>query len=211
MNHTLAERECRTGWLFEDHVAQVLRVKGLDVETPPKSWRATVEDRHAYVNELDMLVNGLRFSVKSRRVKFTSPEDIPNNRNPLFVDAARKWGQKDPTPAAVVCVSQETRAIIWTPCSTAAYWGVKHAYDNVRGFSQDFLTADRSLWHPLDDLVIAASSVWDGTWSVRTGTVQVKSNRIVRTGTDLTLQRFVGTPFHLVRRYATVRPERLLK
>jgi hypothetical protein len=208
-NHALAEAECRLGWTFEDYVAEVLRARGLDVEQPPKSWRATVSDRHKYANELDLLVNGLRFSVKSRRVEFTGdPASIPDNRNPLFVDTVRKWDQRTPEPAAVVCISQFTKGIIWTPVADKQYWRTRFRFDNVRGFSQDFLVADRQLWRPLDDLVHQTHHVWDGHWKVKTGVLGVARNRVVREDTDPKLRHLVGTPFHLVIRHASAKPER---
>lgn len=209
-NHTLAESECRLGWAFEDHVATVLRARGLDVEQPPKSWRATVEDRHKYTNELDMLVNGLRFSVKSRRVEFTGdPASVPDNRNPLFVDTVRKWDRRHPEPAAVICVSQVTKAIIWTPVADKSCWRTRARFDNVRGFMEDFLTADRRLWLPLDSLVHQTRHVWDGKWRTRAGTLAVAKNRVLRQDTDARLRHLAGTSFHLVARYASTKPERV--
>lgn len=203
-NHALAERECRTGWVFEAYVAQCLQARGLDVEVPEKSWRASVEDRHAYENEVDMRVNGLRISVKSRRVAFSCPDDIPQNRNPLFVDTVRKWELMDPEPVAVVCVSQLTKGVIWTPSYRKWQWTAKHARDATRGYSDAFYAADRSLWFPLDDLVREMHSVWDGRWRVRRGVLAVRRNRVVRTGTDTKLLPLVGTSFHQIARVAPV-------
>lgn len=208
-NHALAEREVRTGWLFEDHVAELLRTGGLDVVQPPKTWRADVSQRHDYVNELDLLVNGLRMSVKSRRVRFTCPEDIPSNRNPLFVDTVRKWALKEPEPAAVICVSQETRAAIWTPTAHKARWGTKRAFDQVRRYPDDFMTCDKSLWYPLDELIQHAHSVWDGAWRIRGGILGVKNNCVVHTGTDANLRYLVGRKFHDLLPHASQKPERV--
>lgn len=154
-NHELAEAECRRGWSFEDKVADRLRQGGLRVDQPPKNWRDHVDDRHEYTNELDLLVEGLRMSVKSRRVAFSCPEDIPDNRNPLFVDTLRKWDLRDPEPAAVICISQETDAIIWTSThpDAKARWGRRGAYDAARGYSDQFMTADKSMWYPIETLI----------------------------------------------------------
>lgn len=195
-NHELAERECRTGWFYEDLVANILGDRGLDVKSPPKSWRKDVAQRRAYVNEVDLWVNGLRMSVKSRRVAFECPDTIPRNRNPLFVDTVRKWRMKDPEPAGVICVSQETQAIIWTPVADKAHWGVRQAYDQTREYEDAFMTADRTLWRPLDALVHQLHTVWDGTWSVRTGQVAVEGNCIVLEGTDRHLKHYVGRRFY---------------
>lgn len=210
-NHALAESECRLGWAYEDKVAAVLSDNGLDVEQPPKSWRADVSERRAYVNELDLWVNGLRVSVKSRRIHFTCPDDVPDNRNPLFVDTERKWGLRDPEPSAVVCISQVTDAIIWTSTHPLAKeaWGRAGAWDQTRGYSDTFLTADRSLWSPVSTLVDTLRVVWDGRWKVRTGHVTVASNRVTRQGTDSHLDALVGMPFHEVLRAATVPPVRM--
>ena len=208
-NHALAEAECRLGWAHEDLVATHLRGAGLDVDTPPKSWRADVSERHAYANELDLIVQGLRVSVKSRRVEFTTPDDIPANRNPLFVDTMRKWDQRTPEPVAVVCVSQVTKAMIWTPASRRWQWSVKHAYDNVRGFAQDFWVADRSLWEPIDTLIGWLGPLWDGRWRWPRGVLGVRANRIVRDGTDAGLLYMVGIPFHELVSCVTVKPQRV--
>lgn len=208
-NHQLAESECKTGWEFEDYVATTLRAHRLDVYTPPKSWRADVSQRHGYANELDMLVNGMRVSVKSRRVKFTRPDDIPSNRNPLFVDTVRKWDLKDPEPSAVICISQETRAIIWLPTASRPFWGVKRAFDQVRSYADEFMTADRSLWYSLDDLVQQAQHAWDGVWELVGGKVGVAKNTIVHTGTDPNLRWLVGQKFYELLPHATVKPTKV--
>lgn len=210
-NHSLAEAECRTGWVYEDKVAAYLRREGLHVDQPPKSWRANVQERHAYVNELDLLVSGLRVSVKSRRVEFTCPDDIPRNRDPLFVDTVRKWGLRDPEPKAVVCISQVTDAMIWTsthPDAKAA-WDVQGAFDATRGYADAFLAAGRDLWSPIDTFVEVFRHVWDGVWQTKSGLVRVDRNRIVAEGTAQNLMFYAGTPFWRVALSASVRPTRV--
>lgn len=196
-NHALAESECRTGWAFEDRVAAALRNLGLTVEQPDKSWRANVDDRHRYQNELDLVCQGLRLSVKSRRVAFESPDTIPDNRNPLFVDTVRKWAIKTPEPWAVVCISQSTNAIIWLPTNTRSHWGVVNRYDYTRGYADDFMTADRSHWRPVTTLPDAIRTTFDGDWWLSTERMTVHAT--VTNGyvahTAPIARKFVGQPF----------------
>lgn len=206
-NHELAERECRTGWEFEAKVAAYLRDAGVHVVEPDKSWRASVEERHDYVNEVDIVANGLRLSVKSRRVRFTSPQDIPDNRNPLFVDTVRKWRELSPVPAAVVCISQETDGMIWLPRTSANEWGVKHAYDQVRGFAQDFYTARRSLWRPMPELADILRSYWDGIWRTKSGPMTVHHGQVTRA--NGVGRRIIGMWWHDVLQHARVMPKRV--
>lgn len=211
-NHKLAESECRTGWLFEDIVADRLRRASpkLHVETPPKDWRADVRDRKRYANEVDLWVNGGRLSVKSRRVKFTCPQDVPRNRNPLFVDTVRKWKLKDPEPVAVVCISQETQAIIWTPTSDQKLWGRRHAFDQVRSYADDFMTCDRELWYTFDRLVDQLTSLWDGDWETSKGIIRVVDCLVSLEGTADPLRWLVGQPFWRLAAGATTKPTRVL-
>ena len=198
-NHALAEQLARTGWAFEDIVAADLRAAGIAVEQPPKEWRAVADATQAlqgsYANEVDLTYRGMRLSVKSRNLLFSTPDDIPNNRNPLFIDTERKWAHKHPVPWAVICISQQTKAIIWLPvAATQAHWGTRQAYDRTRGYADQFMTADRSLWQPWVTLPTALRTAQDGYWllgNARHNTmVQVHNGVVVNGG-----MHFTGRPF----------------
>jgi hypothetical protein len=160
---------------------------------PPKEWRSNVEDRHRFVNEIDLFVNDLRVSVKSRKVRFTCPEDIPDNRNPLFVDTERKWAKKTPPPFAIVSVSQETEAAIWLNSLTEPQW-VRHTrHDAMRGYSDIFMAAPRELWQPLETLPEAITAAFDGIWELTTNSTQIQvavEHNLISAGP----QKFIGQP-----------------
>lgn len=152
-NHELAEALCKAGWEYEAKVATFLRDAGLEVQEPEKSWRTDAKDAFAgrYANEIDLLVEGQRVSVKSRDLAFTSADDFPFDT--IFVDTCRKWVIKDPAPVAIVCVSQKTDAMIWLPSATRSSWTTRTRWDRVRNYRDTFFEAHKSNWRPIDKLV----------------------------------------------------------
>lgn len=201
-NHTLAESLTRDGWSYETLVCDLLRAEHLLVEAPPKVWRADIADRAQFTNEVDLKCQGRRISVKSRNVVFTSPDDIPDNRNPLFVDTQRKWLAVDPAPYAVVCVSQATRACIWLPESTSPQWTTTARYDATRGYADVFLQADRSLWQPFSAFIMHMRHIDDGVWTLSNAalTLEVSVHSGVIPDPPSVIRKFRGQHFaHLVR------------
>ena len=87
-NDDLFFRELEEGRKWELYVASKLLRAGLWVQVPTKSVRNSIDDVPAYADEADIWVtrkDPAKIEVKSRRVAFTDPDDIPPNRDPSFL------------------------------------------------------------------------------------------------------------------------------
>lgn len=114
-------RELSLGHLWQRHVANFLRLQGLDVTCSPLSVRPSYEERHGY-SDCDMEVCGALVEVKSRRLRFTGLHDLPASCLPLFVDEVPNFGKKDPAPSAYIIVSTVTGAMIVAPVAPTRWW-----------------------------------------------------------------------------------------
>lgn len=95
----------RTGTKFEDYVAQKIAEHGFMVDRPVEivNGRFTQEQK-------DVVVGGMVLEVKSRKLRFTSPQDFPYST--IIVDGAWGFDQKDKKPKLYVFVSQITGAMM---------------------------------------------------------------------------------------------------
>jgi hypothetical protein len=117
-------------------------------------WRDTIDDRHRFSDEFDLRVGvrrPCRVDVKSRRLEFTGPHDYPWST--ALVDTVSGWNAKAIKPAAIVLVSQQTRALAVIRGSTEPDWIVRRRFDNVRRIEDDFYEVQRELLASFDDLV----------------------------------------------------------
>lgn len=208
-NDELAEKLTKEGWSFEQLIFDELSKPEhrLLVEMPEKTWRADSKQafKGSHTNEIDLIANGRRISVKSRKFAFTCPDDIPINRVPLFIDTKRKWEKADPKPAFVVCVSQETSKAIWIDVeSTFDQWTLTEKQDATRGYTDTFMQAKRSLWRPFEELPAIVRAGRDGLWRITFGDVvagvEVKDGFVIEAAP--VLQKFVGQHFIRVVRWA---------
>ena len=124
----------------------------------PKSVRNSIDDAPAYANEADICVtrkSPAKIEVKSRRVEFTGPDDIPSNRRPFFVTTESSWENAGTKPVAVVVVSQQTGGIVVASGKDSGGWERRRYYDQVRGIDDTFLCAPVETLYTFGDLVEA--------------------------------------------------------
>ena len=153
-NDDLFREQLRAGHEYATFVADHLRAAGLTIAVTPMEWRATVEARHEFADEFDLVVGHTRrkiVDVKSRKIDFTGPGDYPYPT--AFVDTVSGWEAKVHRPAAIVLVSQQTNAMAVIPVSTKEQWTRKRRHDNVRNIDDEFFFVRRDLLRPIDDLV----------------------------------------------------------
>ncbi|MDP9438574.1 MAG: hypothetical protein M3P49_07505 [Actinomycetota bacterium] len=154
-NDDLFFRELDEGRRWQLYVASKLLEAGLWVQVPEGSVRDSIEDVPAYANEADIWVTRKRpakIEVKSRRVEFTGPHDIPPNRRPFIVTTESSWNNADTKPIAVVIVSQETRGIVVASSRRSREWEVRYLYDNVRRIHDYFLCTPVERLFTFDEL-----------------------------------------------------------
>lgn len=151
-NDALFTTECRKGHAWERYVASFLSLQGLHVDVKPQHIRNHVSQRHRYKNTVDLSCEGALIEVKSRHLVFHTPSDFPHPT--IFVDTVSGWDAKYPKPDALLCVSQQTGAMICLGTSkTSSQWGVSVKRDHTRGIEDSFYEAPRDLWKPIESLV----------------------------------------------------------
>lgn len=152
LNDELFLQECRTGHFWERHVASFLAQQGLCVELGEQLLREHISQASAYIDTIDLLCEGVPVEVKSRSLTFHTPADVPFVD--VFVDTQKGWDAKTIVPAHVLCISQNTGAMIYLDVEeTRDRWVSRSAYDRVRDFTDVFYYADRKLWHPIEHFV----------------------------------------------------------
>ncbi len=181
--------ELQRGWHYESLVAEKVRAQGLRVFEPPRVCREHVKDRHKFADEVDLFVEDRRVSVKSRRIEFTTPSDIPASRDPLIVSTVRQWHLKSKTPMVVINVSQVTEEWIFLPVQeTAKYWEFMGGFDHIRGFDERWYSAPARLWRPGSEFASWLHSQTTGAYWMqlpyrRPFVVAARNNRVVAEGT----------------------------
>ena len=117
-------------------------------------WRASIAERHAFADEYDLTVGSrrpVRVDVKSRRLRFTGPNDYPWPT--ALVDTVSGWSAKADTPVAIVLVSQEAGGLAVIRASTQDRWSVRRRFDNIRKLEDDFYEVAKDLLATFGDLV----------------------------------------------------------
>lgn len=147
----LFRSECLEGHRWQRVVATYLWAHGLDVELEKPQIREHVSQRHEYLDTLDLRCNGVKFEVKSRRERFVDPASFPFDT--IFVDTVSSWEGKSEKPAAYVCISRPTGAIIWTQGRDSRPWHRLRRFDKVRKITDQFFAAPRDQWEPVDSMV----------------------------------------------------------
>jgi len=132
-------------------IAQRLRTDGLAVVEPEKRFRESFKDRKAFEDEVDLVVNGRRVEVKSRKPVWTTLADFPFPD--IFVDTVKKWDGHAEAPVAMMNICQSTGAIIVVPGKSHALWTRREERDNYSGCLDRFYFAPRSTWATYEQLV----------------------------------------------------------
>jgi hypothetical protein len=89
----LFREQLERGHGYATFVADYLRAAGLTVTVTPMAWRPTVEARHEFADEYDLVVGRTRrkiVDVKSRNLDFTGPADYPYGTAFVSLDGGRR-------------------------------------------------------------------------------------------------------------------------
>lgn len=144
-NDDLFRSEVAEGHKWERRVAEKLAEWGFEVQIGPQTVRESAGQIKDYAKELDLLVEGLRCEVKSRRLTFGGPSDYPYDD--AIVDTVFGFDKKQPEPHLCLCVSQPTGFLIGLPVKrTRPQWTSRHTYDRFRQIEVLNYYADKGLW-----------------------------------------------------------------
>ena len=148
---TTFKKRWEGGEKFTKIIAERLRGDGLDVVEPERSFREEFKDRFKYRDEVDLIVNGLRVEVKSRKPRWTTLDDFPLDG--IFVDTTQKWDGHEETPVATINVCKSTGAIIVVRGNTRPKWTTTVRRDRTSGHESEFYVAPRETWTTYESLV----------------------------------------------------------
>ena len=141
--------ELEKGVETERQVAQLIRAWGHPVTEFGFEFRDSVEHIQQYTeNQTDLIVEGfINVEVKSRTVKFTSPEDYP------FADAAleavRVFEAKKKRPDLYVLHSRVTDRFLVVDARTSDQWVRRSMFDPRRKVRRETLFVPKKLLKPL--------------------------------------------------------------
>lgn len=150
-NDQLFEKELLSGFAWQLLPTAYFRAHGLTVERPDVGVGGAAPSL-AFTDSTDLVVNGRKIECKSRQIWFTSPDTIPANRCPLFIDPLDKYERKTP-PFAYVAISRPTGAMIATHGKRTNEWKVEDRFDSVREIQVTSLGVPRSCWRTMDTLL----------------------------------------------------------
>ena len=153
------ERELEIGRAHEVLVGEALRrhkikctfrTEALDEEDASLTYE---QRREKYRNEKDIVLsNGDIIEVKSRNLDFDDdPDSFPYPT--VFVETISSWKGHDPTPLAVVNISQITGDMLVIMGYGEPNWTVERKFDRVRGIYDTWYMADKEQLETFEFLV----------------------------------------------------------
>jgi hypothetical protein len=159
-NDDLFRRELVKGHRWATQVTERLNAEGIPAELTPFAWRDTIDDRHQFSDEADIVVptrdGPLYLESKSRALRFTEdPGSYPYDT--AFVDTVGGWNKKERPRFAVVLTSQMTEQMLVIPAknSPRPEWTIKDAFDRVRQIPNRWYETPASSLLPFSHLVEA--------------------------------------------------------
>ena len=148
-NKELFTKELAIGRKWQEYVADKLRELGYVAEVPEAVPYEGQEKAGNFIDEEDILVNGLVIEVKSRAYKFTCAADFPFET--IAVDTKKSFDGKTRKPVLYVCVCQETGAICALDVAkTRDSWVITRRFDRKRGIPVVSYDCHRDLWEELE-------------------------------------------------------------
>lgn len=148
----------KTGNYYACYVRAGFMMRGLSTRMPKPVFRKTMDEIPNFTKgDVDLTVEGFVIEVKSRKLDFKKPQDIPAKKADLNIDTIEGWDAKERKPFFVINISQITKRQIWLDVkSTRSKW-IK-AYDvptrNRDGTwdRQNLYRCHKMHWRPIEEL-----------------------------------------------------------
>lgn len=150
-NKALFIKEATEGYEWQKKVCTELCTAGIQTKLSEFSIRDSIEDIHKYANETDLKANGIVLEVKSRRLKFTSPEDYPYEC--ALIDTVRGFAAKHRKPTFVLMISRPTGVILGVHTATSPLWYKSRKWDHIRGIKDEFYICRKKFLLTFDSVV----------------------------------------------------------
>ena len=152
-NDELFKKELREGHRWQLIVAEHLKIHGLSTHVPILPFRKSISENYKFRDVPDIVCKKKIIEVKSRRLKFTGPNDYPYRT--VHIDTTDGWDGKKNKPHAFVCVSTITGYMIALSSTTCHKWTKVTVHDRIRDIDVEFYECHISLWKPMDCLIEA--------------------------------------------------------
>jgi hypothetical protein len=111
----------------------------------------SIKNASPFFNSKDLMVNGKRIEIKSRKEAFTSPESFPYKT--AIVDTVKKYDKRDDKPFAYVMVSRITGAMLWVDATIPENWSIIKKFDKTRKYYDNFYEIPREQMQTMDSLI----------------------------------------------------------
>lgn len=148
-------RELEVGRAHEVIVGEALRAHKIrcTFDTDVEYIEDYDERKAKYFGSPDIILpNGDVIEVKSRNLAFEDdPDSFPYDT--VFVETVSSWKAHDPTPLAVVNISQHTGEMLVIMGYDEPNWTIEKKYDRVRKIYDTWYMADRNYLETFDFLV----------------------------------------------------------
>jgi hypothetical protein len=156
-NDELFKKELREGYRWQLIVAEYLKSHGLDAHVPILPFRKHISENYKFRDVPDIVCKKKIIEVKSRRLKFTNPNDYPYKT--VHIDTTDGWDGKKHKPHAFVYVSTVTGHMMALSSTTHKSWTKITVHDRIRDIDVEFYECNIRLWKPINRLVEALSNM----------------------------------------------------
>lgn len=142
------EKELVKGHKYQAIVRDKLIEAGLEVEMPSINFNKGTDDGDIFV-----FVKGQKYvlEVKSLSREFTCIEDFPYKT--IIVDMEENFDKKKHHVTAYVYISQKTEAMFVISTTSKKYWTKEYKKDTKRGYTKNFIFAEKKYAIEFDVLV----------------------------------------------------------
>lgn len=157
-NNELFIKELSDGFAWQTLPMLFFKLHGFDVEMPELEIREeSIKNASKYFNSKDLLVNGKRIEIKSRKEKFTSPDSFPYPT--AMVDTVKKFNGREDKPVAYIMISRDTGSMLWVDATRNSDWEIIERFDNTRKFNEKFFVVKKEKLLTMNLLVSALKKV----------------------------------------------------
>lgn len=130
------KKELTDGFAWQELPAVFLKIHGFQVEMPTLVFRDSIKDASKFFETKDLIVNGKRIEVKSRKEKFSTPDDFPYST--AIIDTVKKLDGRDEVPHAYIMISRFTGCMLWANPQNREGWKIEKKFDRTRKYWDSF-------------------------------------------------------------------------
>ena len=146
--------DLKTGYYYQGLVNTYFLDYGFKTTFHPLKIRPNFNVRRGFTDNGDLIINtpsrDIVVEIKSRAIKFTCIADYPFKT--VFIESLSRWSKKV-KPAAIIVISQKTKAMIVVPVSTEKQWTTKTTGHKRDRIASQRLEADKKLLKTMPEFI----------------------------------------------------------